>query len=170
MDSKQFFFLFLPLFFFISLIENFFINLFSYRLFDVYISLFLSTLVLFRPTIFLLLSYFIISLMKGITDFLPYYFWLLIFIAFQILWFFYKNYFKIEKFSVILIFWGIFCLLLFVIKFSYFYNLIYQPTFGLLFRVFIKGFLYFLLTYFFAYLFYLLQKKVLLKNESEDKV
>jgi len=112
MNSKQFFFLFLPFFFLLSLIENFFVNLFSYRLFDVYISLFLSMLILFKPTIFLILSYFMISLIKGFNDFLHYYFWFFIFITFQILWFFYRNYFKIEKFSVILIFWGIFCLFL----------------------------------------------------------
>jgi len=170
MNSKQFFFLFLPLFFFLSLIESFMVNLFSYRLFDVYISLFLSMLVLFKPTFFLILSYFMISLIKGFNDFLHYYFWFFIFITFQALWFFYKNYFKIEKFSMILIFWGIFCLFLFLIKILYFYNLINQPKIDLLFKVFYKGLLYFGLTYFFAYVFYLLQKKVLLKDESENKV
>ena len=170
MNSKQFFFLFLPLFFFLSLIENFMVNLFSYRLFDVYISLFLSMLVLFKPTFFLILSYFMISLIKGFNDFLHYYFWFFIFITFQALWFFYKNYFKIEKFSMILIFWGIFCLFLFLIKILYFYNLINQPKIDLLFKVFYKGLLYFGLTYFFAYVFYLLQKKVLLKDELENKV
>ncbi len=166
MDSKHFFFLFLPLFFILSLIENFLVNLFSYRLFDVYISLFLSILVLFRPTIFLILSYFMISLIKGLNDFFPYYFWFFIFIIFQFFWLFYKNYFKIEKFSVILIFWGIFCFFLFVMKFLYFYNLIHQLKFFLLFKIVCKGFLYFGLTYFFAYIFYLLQKRVLLKDES----
>jgi len=170
MNSKQFFFLFLPLFFFLSLIENFMVNLFSYRLFDVYISLFLSMLVLFKLTFFLILSYFMISLIKGFNDFLHYYFWFFIFITFQALWFFYKNYFKIEKFSMILIFWGIFCLFLFLIKILYFYNLINQPKIDLLFKVFYKGLLYFGLTYFFAYVFYLLQKKVLLKDELENKV
>jgi hypothetical protein len=170
MNSKQFFFLFLPLFFFLSLIESFMVNLFSYRLFDVYISFFLSMLVLFKPTFFLILSYFMISLIKGFNDFLHYYFWFFIFITFQALWFFYKNYFKIEKFPMILIFWGISCLFLFLIKILYFYNLINQPKIDLLFKVFYKGLLYFGLTYFFAYVFYLLQKKVLLKDELENKV
>ena len=170
MNSKQFFFLFLPFFFILSLIENFFVNLFSYRLFDVYISLFLSLLILFNPTIFLILSYFTISLIKGFNDFLRYYLWFFIFITFQILWILYKNYFKIEKFSVILIFWGIFCLFLFMMKILNFYNSINQPNFGLLFKIFLKGFLYFGLTYFFTYILYFLQKKVLLKDEPENKV
>jgi hypothetical protein len=156
MNSKQFFFLFLPFFFILSLIENFFANLFSYRLFDVYISLFLSMLILFKPTIFLILGYFMISLIKGFNDFLPYYFWFFIFITFQILWLLYKNYFKIEKFSMILIFWGIFCLFLFLIKILYFYNLINQPKFALFFKFFVKAFyipllLIFLLIFFIFY-------------------
>jgi len=170
MNSKQFFFLFLPFFFLLSLIENFLVNLFSYRLFDVYISLFLSMLILFKPTIFLILGYFMISLIKGFNDFLNYYIWFFIFITFQILWLLYKNYFKIEKFSIILIFWGIFCLFLFGVKILYFYNLMNQPKIDLLFKVFFKGFLYFGLTYFFAYFFYFLQKEVLLKDEPENKV
>jgi len=61
-------------------------------------------------------------------------------------------------------------LFLFLFKILYFYNLINQPKIGLLFKVFCKGFLYSALTYFFAYIFYFLQKKVLLKDEPEKKV
>ncbi len=160
MSSRQFFFLFLPSFFFLSLIENFFVNLFSYRLFDFYISLFLSMLVFFSPTIYLIISYFLISLIKGLNDSFPYYIWFFIFLLFQLLWFFYRNRFKTEKLFVISIFWGFFILVLFLCKFLYFYNLVAHPNFGLLFRVFFKGFFYFSLSYLLSYLFYFLLKEI----------
>ncbi len=153
MTAHQFFLNFLPLFFWTSILEIFLGNLFSYKFFDLYFSLGLSLVYVYSLNFFVLLSYFLLSLLISITSFFPYYLIFFFFVFIHFLWKVVSNYLKINKFKVMFYFLSL--LILFILKIFYlaFYLSSYFRNFwSYLFEITFYYFFSFLFIFSFIYL------------------
>lgn len=167
MSGKVFLLKFLPFLVVTVFLKGFFSQIFHYLPFDFFLIYALSLIPLLTFNFFAIMSLIVLSLLKGLEENLPSFFWLFYYLFLFWAFFQLKKFFKIETRVFRYSFWGLSVLSFLIIKlFSFFSSLeLSTLTYSFWVHLLVKTFFYGLFNWLVIVIFYALLSKILVISE-----